>query len=277
MNYTSYHKLQKPLSTEKYDIEIYNANSDVIDAALKQLQDKNTKQSETLSAVLNEANTHKTNLSVHISEAERNAWNEATTHASSAHARTDATKTEVSETNGNIKINGVEANVYTHPNGTNPHGTTKSDVGLGDVENKSSAAIRNELTKENVTNALGYVPYTPDEVDNKFSDLETNIDWKKSVDTYGQISAIYPTPQDGWTVNVKDTDYTYRYNGTEWVAISANAIPKATREMDGLLSKEDKVRYDDALAEMRNQYATKEELNALSDVVGQANALLESI
>lgn len=35
---------------------------------------------------------------------------------------------------------------------------TKSEIGLGNVENKSSAAIREELTKENVTNALGYTP-----------------------------------------------------------------------------------------------------------------------
>lgn len=37
---------------------------------------------------------------------------------------------------------------------------TKSEVGLGNVENKSSATIRSELTKENVTNALGYTPPT---------------------------------------------------------------------------------------------------------------------
>ncbi len=38
--------------------------------------------------------------------------------------------------NGNIKINDTETTVYTHPgSGTNPHGTTKSDVGLGNVGN----------------------------------------------------------------------------------------------------------------------------------------------
>ena len=56
-------------------------------------------------------------------------------HSQSAHARTDATKTEASSTNGNIKIDGSEVTVYTHPSGTNPHGTTKSDVGLGNVGN----------------------------------------------------------------------------------------------------------------------------------------------
>lgn len=37
---------------------------------------------------------------------------------------------------------------------------TNSDVGLGNVENKSSATIRSELTSTNVTTALGYTPYS---------------------------------------------------------------------------------------------------------------------
>ena len=36
---------------------------------------------------------------------------------------------------------------------------TSSDVGLGNVENKSSATIRGELTSGNVTSALGFTPY----------------------------------------------------------------------------------------------------------------------
>lgn len=40
----------------------------------------------------------------------------------------------------------------------NPHGTTKSDIGLSNVENKSSSTIRSELTSSNVTTALGYTP-----------------------------------------------------------------------------------------------------------------------
>lgn len=123
---------------------------------------------------------------------------------------------------------------------------TKSEVGLGNVENKSSATIRSEITKANVTSALGYTPYTPNEVDNKFSALETNIDWKESVDTFDDIATTYPNPVDGWTVNVADTDYTYRYNGTSWIPISANSIPKATNSVDGLLSKEDHTKYEDA-------------------------------
>ena len=34
----------------------------------------------------------------------------------------------------------------------------KTDIGLGNVENKSSATIRSEITSSNITNALGYTP-----------------------------------------------------------------------------------------------------------------------
>lgn len=80
--------------------------------------------------------------------------------------------------------------------------------------------------------------YNKTEVDNKFSMHEMNVDWKESVDTFDDIATIYPNPENGWTVNAKDTNYTYRYDGTAWVAISANAIPKATEQLDGLMGKE---------------------------------------
>ena len=70
-----------------------------------------------------------------------------------------ATKAEKSTTNGNIKINGSETQVYVHPgSGTNPHDTTKTDLGLGNVENKSAATILNELTKTKIVEKLGFTP-----------------------------------------------------------------------------------------------------------------------
>ncbi len=64
----------------------------------------------------NAAYSHISDAIKHITSAERTNWNAAKTHADSAHARTDATKTEKSNTNGNVKINGTETTVYTHPN-----------------------------------------------------------------------------------------------------------------------------------------------------------------
>ncbi len=206
--YTQHKGLEKPLSTEKYNVAVANKNSDVIDSELHKLDLKNQSQDkllatkEALNAEINRATASETGMS-----------NSLSAHISDK---------------------------------TNPHNVSKSQIGLGNVENKSSATIRSELTKSNVTNALGYTPYTPNEVDNKLSALETNIDWKESVATFDDIATTYPEPQDGWTVNVNDTDYTYRYNGTSWIPISANAIPKATDSVDGLLSMEDHAKYEDA-------------------------------
>lgn len=191
-NLTENKQLVKPLSNEKYSIEVFNNNADIIDTELHSLDVKNTEQGNKLLSMQENVNNHKNNKE-------------------------------------------------------NPHEVTASQLGLGKVENKSSEDIRNEITKENVTTALGYEPYTRNEVDNKLSALETKIDWKESVETYNDIKITYPDPEDGWTVNVKDTNYTWRYNGEEWVSISANSIPKATNELDGLLSKEDHEKYDSAI------------------------------
>lgn len=108
--------------------------------------------------------------------------------------------------------------------------------------------------------------YTKNEVDNKFSALETAIDWKEAVNTFADLSIAYPHPDDGWTVNVKDTDYTYRWSGTAWIAISANAIPKATQSVDGLLSKEDKAALDDTNAK-KHTHNNKSTLDKLTETL----------
>ena len=58
----------------------------------------------------------------------------------------------------------------------NPHGTTKTDLGLGSVENKSSATIRSEITSSNVTTALGYTPVNPNQrgVANGYASLDAS-------------------------------------------------------------------------------------------------------
>jgi hypothetical protein len=118
---------------------------------------------------------------------------------------TGANKTETSTTNGNIKIDGVEKTVYTHPGtGTNPHGTTKSDIGLGNVENKSSATIRSEITSSNVTTALGFSPaqsshnhddryYTESEIDTKLANLPVAGHTHAWTDITGKPTEFTPT------------------------------------------------------------------------------------
>ncbi|MDU4953644.1 MAG: hypothetical protein E6X21_15095 [Clostridium sp.] len=101
----------------------------------------------------------------------------------------NATKVEKSNTNGNIKINGVETNVYTHPGtGSNPHGTTKTDIGLSNVENKSSATIRGELTTANINKALGFTP----------RDIKVGLESAKGTATGSQIVYIATDSKKIW-------------------------------------------------------------------------------
>ena len=70
-------------------------------------------------------------------------------------------------------------------NKSNPHGVTKSQVGLGNVENKSSATIRGELTKGNVTTALGFTPANQTDMTNAqdaITQLNSDKEWKTYFD-----------------------------------------------------------------------------------------------
>ena len=107
-----------------------------------------------------------------------------------------ATKVEDSATNGNIKINGQEVNVYTHPGkGTNPHGTTKNDLGLNKVENKSAADILDELTKDKIVEKLGFVP----------KEIKGGADGEKGAATGSKILYIATDTKKIWLDNAEGT------------------------------------------------------------------------
>ena len=97
------------------------------------------------------------------------------------------------------------------------------------LNNKADKATT--LSGYNISNA-----YTKDEVDNLFSQHETNISWKAAVATYSDIATTYPNPQEGWTVVTTDTNIAWRYSGGEWIEISANTIPNATTQVNGLMT-----------------------------------------
>lgn len=62
----------------------------------------------------------------------------------------------------------------------NPHGVTKSDIGLSNVEDKSSTTIRSEITKENITTALGYTPLDETEIASTTTQ-NSNVSYIKAV------------------------------------------------------------------------------------------------
>lgn len=86
--------------------------------------------------------------------------------------------------------------------------------------------------------------YTKEEIDNKFARLQYDNIWKASVDTFEELNTTYPSPQKGWTVTCNADNVTYRYNGSDWIPISANSIPLATIALDGKMSKSDKAKLE---------------------------------
>ena len=132
-----------------------------------------------------------------------------------------------------LKLEGIEenANNYVHPDAHPAEMITESEE-----KNFVSLAEKAHWNDK----------YTIEEMENRLQTFAHSLDWKESVDSYGDIVVTYPDPQDGWTVNVKDTNITYRYDAEtqKWIKISANSIPTATMDNDGLLSKYDKIKLD---------------------------------
>nr|DAQ98900.1 MAG TPA: Peptidase [Caudoviricetes sp.] len=207
-------------------------------------------------------------------------------HSQSTHARADATKTEKSNTNGNVKINGSEVTVYTHPTDagnkhlpaagtvnqylkntaagtgawesadTEPtadsvklitsgavaqvktdltaeigkkadssHTHAKAEVGLGNVDNKSSETIRSEITSKNVTDALGFTP------------IETVPEMKGATFALAGKSGLVPKPTLG-------TYHKFLRGDGTWQTPADTTYGNATTSTSGLMSAADKKKLD---------------------------------
>lgn len=266
MDKTPNYNLGKPLATEMYDIGVFNANADAIDSALKALDDRDgllaTKASLS-EHVNNKLNPHEvTKAQVGLGNVDdtqdmdkpvsalqalaiNDALNSALGYTNAEIATLKGTATEAADTLGKIEetLNSHAAQIadrYTKAEADEKH--TELQTELQGYADEKDNALKAEIEEE-VNDR-----YTKTEVDNKISEVLNNLDWKETVATFDELETTYPEPQDGWTVNVADTDITYRYDGENWVPISTNAIPKATDEVDGLLSKEDHQKYEAAAA-----------------------------
>ena len=160
-----------------------------------------------------------------ITEDDVENWGAAYTHSTNAHARTDATKVE-SSTNGNIKINGTDTTVYSHPNsgategtyrsvtvnaqghvtaGSNP--TTLAGYGIADaIPSSQKGSVDGVATLD----SNGKVPTSqlPSYVDDVLE-----YDAKSSFPTAGETGKIYVDTT---------TNKTYRWGGSAYVEISAS-------------------------------------------------------
>ena len=128
----------------------------------------------------------------------------------------------------------------------NPHTVTAAQLGLGNVENKSSATIRSEITSGNVTTALGYTPenaaqkgtaggYAPLDGTGKVAStyLPSYVD---DVLEYANLAAFPGTGETGKMYVALDTNKVYRWSGSAYVEISGSpgstdAVPEGASNL----------------------------------------------
>lgn len=118
----------------------------------------------------NKIDTHMDDEVVHITGEERTSWNSKSV-------------VTASEENGKINVDGAPVTVYTHPEGTNPHGTTKADVGLGNVANERQYSAENPppYPVTSVNGKTGAVVL-------KTSDIENDLNYQTGDDVSGSVT-----------------------------------------------------------------------------------------
>lgn len=118
----------------------------------------------------NKIDTHIDDEVVHITGEERTSWN-------------GKSVVTASEENGKINVDGAPVTVYTHPEGTNPHGTTKADVGLGNVANERQYSAENPppYPVTSVNSKTGAVVL-------KTSDIENDLNYQTGDDVSGSVT-----------------------------------------------------------------------------------------
>lgn len=123
--------------------------------------------------------THEGDKTVHITSEERIQWN----------GKSVVTK---SDTNGSVTVDGEDVVVYTHPEGTNPHGTTKADVGLSNVENERQYSEQNPppYPVTSVNGETGAVVLTT-------SSLENDSDYQTGTQVNSTVNAAVDALKDG--------------------------------------------------------------------------------
>jgi hypothetical protein len=218
-----------------------------------------------------EFNTHDADGTRHITAGERSAWsakwdyNESTIKGvkvnNAANADTVNGKTVEENVPAGAKFTDT---VYTHPTGTNPHGTTKADVGLGNVDNTSDADKPVSTAQQTAINSG--VAEAKTYADGKF-DLAIPLTQKGSASGVAELDAEgiilssqlpsyvddvlefatlanFPTTGESGKIYVAiNTNLTYRWTGTTYVEISPS-IALGTTSSTAYRGDRGKIAYD---------------------------------
>ena len=120
------------------------------------------------------------------------------------------------------------------------------DTQINSVTNEVTTArtSKNGTVHQNIKARLDAIETNADTINNNITSAINGLSWKPTVATFAELATQYPNAKDGWCANVTADGCLYRYTKADagatgqWIKISANAIPKASAAIDGLMSKE---------------------------------------
>lgn len=150
MNYTTHYRLQKDLTVEKYDVNVVNMNSDIIDSALHRLDLKNQNQDELLAT--------KESLNSEITRAtskENDIIEDLTSEISRAKSVENVVSNNLLEENTRALLaeETISTSLQEHiSDESNPHNVTKTQVGLGNADNTSDIDKPVSTAQQNALN-----------------------------------------------------------------------------------------------------------------------------
>ena len=180
MQSTTNYGLNKPELTEHFSIEHFNANADIIDEELKKAEEhrtiaenphKVTKAQVGLGNVDNTADANKP-----VSTAQQTAIDNA---KSSANSYTDTKISEVQEVTESLKTS-----ISNHTsNKSNPHGVTKAQVGLGNVDNTADASKPVSTAQQTAINSAesNAKSYTDEKIAELINGAPSTLDTLKEI------------------------------------------------------------------------------------------------
>ncbi len=208
---TTHYNLVKPDITDKVDITQLNGNSDIIDQTLHDLEDnkqdnlnfddepKDGSQNPVTSDGLKKA-FDKVQSSL--------KFDEQPTAGSDNPVKSKGIKSYVDKKVSEIDVSEQLA--------------TKQDKLSWDNSPKPDS--QNPVTSNGIYNANQALSEGMSDLRQQFGSMAAGLIWQEAVANFAAISTTYDAPEKYWAVTVKDTGYTYVYDGSTWVLALINTV-----------------------------------------------------
>lgn len=105
-----------------------------------------------------------------------------------------------------------------------------ADIAAENANNKADLANTNATNADTATTNANTAANNANTIANQLA-TETLKVFKDAVPTYSDLTSMYPSPENGWTVTVIDENVSYRFNGVSWINLGYNTIVNVATDL----------------------------------------------